>query len=55
MADDAVFRSELPDLAGLDLAALDRLPDSVLRASLARILAEHPDPADQYAAFQSSL
>jgi FXSXX-COOH protein len=55
MTDDAVFRSELPDLAGLDLAAVDELPDSVLRAGLTRILTEHPDPADQYAAFQSSF
>ncbi|HEX4220767.1 MAG TPA: FxSxx-COOH cyclophane-containing RiPP peptide [Pseudonocardiaceae bacterium] len=55
MADEAVFRSELPDLSEVDLDTVEELPESVLRAVLTRILAEHPDPADQYSAFQSSF
>jgi len=52
---DGVLESELLDVTGIDLARLEALPDSALRASLRRILAENLETPDQYAAFQSSL
>jgi FXSXX-COOH protein len=55
MDPDGVLESELIDVTGIDLARLEALPDSVLRASLRRILAENGEMPDQYAAFQSSL
>lgn len=54
MEDDIFLESELLDVTRLNVAELDSMPDSVLRASLRRILADNPD-GHQYAAFQSAL
>lgn len=54
MTDDDFLESELLDVTKVNLAELDAMPDSVLRASLRRILTENPE-GHQYAAFQSAL
>lgn len=53
--DDAVLESELLDVTDIDLDQLDALPDSVLRAALRRVLAEHTDMPDRYSIFQNTL
>lgn len=55
MDDHADLVSELIDVSTLSLDQIDALPDSVLRASLTRILRENAEMPSQYAAFQSSL
>ena len=55
MAEDEVLESDLLDVTRIDLAALDALPESVLRASLHRILTQNLETPDQYAAFQNTL
>jgi FXSXX-COOH protein len=55
MDDDAVLESDLLDVTDLDLSQLAVLPDSVLRASLQRILTEKLAMPDHYSAHQSSL
>jgi FXSXX-COOH protein len=45
----------LPDLSTLSLAGLRRSDSPVLRAALARVLAELNDNADAVAGFQSSI
>jgi len=52
---DDVLESELLDVRGLDLDRLKALPDSVLRASLSRILAERGDMPDRYTIHESSI
>jgi FXSXX-COOH protein len=53
--DDATLESPLLDVANLDLDQVEALPESVLRASLRRILAEEAALPEQFAAFQNSL
>jgi FXSXX-COOH protein len=55
MGDDAGLESELLDVTGIDLDQLDALPDSVLRASLRRVLTERVDIPDGYAGFENAL
>jgi FXSXX-COOH protein len=55
MAEEEVLGSELLDVTGIDLAALDAIPESALRTSLRRILTESLEPLEQYAAFQNAL
>jgi FXSXX-COOH protein len=52
---DVVLESELLDVTDIDLDRVNALPDSVLRASLHRILAERAAVPDQYTIFQNSL
>lgn len=52
---DEVLESELLDVRGIDLDQLEALPDSVLRASLSRILAERVDMPDRYSIFANSI
>jgi FXSXX-COOH protein len=49
------FESDRVDLTGISLEKIALLPDSVLAASLHRILAENSDPAEQYARFQEHI
>lgn len=55
MGEEAGLESELLDVTGIDLDQLDGLPESVLRASLLRILSEPADLPDGYAGFQNAL
>jgi FXSXX-COOH protein len=48
-------RSEITDLTEVTLADLDALPDTVLAASLRRILRDARDPRSPLASFHSSL
>ncbi|MGH3902815.1 MAG: FxSxx-COOH cyclophane-containing RiPP peptide [Pseudonocardiaceae bacterium] len=54
-AEEVDLESDLLDLTGISLEQLDALPDSVLGASLRRILAERETMPDQYAFFQNAL
>lgn len=47
------LESDLLDVAGIDLARLADLPDSVLANSLRRIIHEGERMSDQYAIFQN--
>jgi FXSXX-COOH protein len=46
---------DLLDLRGMDLAELDRLPETVLAAALRRVLGVGDGAGDRYCGFQSSL
>lgn len=54
-AGDARIESELLDLTDLDLDRLAELPDSVLAASLRRVLSERVDLPQGYAGFENAL
>jgi FXSXX-COOH protein len=49
------FSSDIIDLSGLDLSALDSLPSGVLRASVERVWRELARPGQTAAFFQSTL
>lgn len=49
------FCSDLIDLSGIDLSALSRLPDSVLRSAIGRVLQELASNVEASASFQSCL
>jgi FXSXX-COOH protein len=53
--DDVRIESELLDLTDIDLDRLARLPDSVLRTSLQRVLSERVDLPQGYAGFENAL
>ncbi|MFD4668682.1 FxSxx-COOH cyclophane-containing RiPP peptide [Lentzea sp. NPDC058450] len=55
MADDPELTSELIDVSGLTPEQVDAMPESVLRNSLRRMLAEDPSTPGQYASFQNRL
>jgi FXSXX-COOH protein len=55
VADDPELTSELIDVSGLTPEQVDALPESVLRNSLRRALAEDPSTPGQYASFQNRL
>lgn len=55
LAESADLESDLVDVAGIDLARLADLPDSVLANSLRRILSEGERMSDQYAIFQNAI
>jgi FXSXX-COOH protein len=46
---------DLIDLGGVDLAELDRFPETVLTAALRRVLGAGDGPGDRYCGFESSL
>jgi FXSXX-COOH protein len=50
-----MFESPLLDLADIDLADLDALPQSTLRDCLTRMFVDNQELSGQYAAFQSAL
>jgi len=52
---DDVLESGLLDVRDIDLDRLKALPDSVLHASLSRILAERVDTPDRYTIHESSI
>ncbi len=49
------FESDRVDLTGISLERIALLPDSVLAASLRRILTDDSDPTEQYAGFQEYI
>ena len=49
------FESDWVDLTGLTLERIALLPDSVLAASLRRILADDGDLTEQYSSFQERI
>jgi FXSXX-COOH protein len=51
----AGLESDLLDVAGIDLAQLADLPDSVLTAALRRIIREGERMSDQFAIFQNAI
>lgn len=53
--ESAGLESDLLDVAGIDLAQLADLPDSVLATALRRIIREGETMSDQYAIFQNAL
>jgi FXSXX-COOH protein len=53
--ESAGLESDLLDVAGIDLAQLADLPDSVLAAALRRIIREGETMSDQYAIFQNAI
>jgi FXSXX-COOH protein len=55
MDDGTRLESELLDVTGIDLGQLGELPDTVLRASLRRILSERVDLPEGYAGFENAL
>lgn len=55
MNDDVVLDSDLLDVTGISFEELDAMPDSVLRASLRRVLAEQADAPERYTIFVNSL
>lgn len=55
MDDEVDLESDLLDVTGIGLEQLDAIPNSVLGASLRRILAERAKMPDQYAGFQSAM
>lgn len=55
MDEPAGLESDLLDVAGIDLARLADLPDSVLAAALRRIIREGERMSDQYAIFQNVI
>ncbi|SDD66926.1 FxSxx-COOH cyclophane-containing RiPP peptide [Actinokineospora iranica] len=54
-AEHRVHESDLLDVTDLDLDRLAALPDTVLAASLRRILTEYDAVPDRYAAFQNAI
>jgi FXSXX-COOH protein len=52
---DVRIESELLDLTDIDLDRLAGLPDSVLRASLRRVLSERVDLPQGYAGFENAM
>jgi FXSXX-COOH protein len=52
--EDALLRSELVDLTGVDFGRLAALPESVLAASLRRIFREASEDAEPIAGFHSA-
>jgi FXSXX-COOH protein len=55
VADDPELASELIDVSGLTPEQVEAMPESVLRNSLRRVLAEDPSTPGQYASFQNRL
>jgi FXSXX-COOH protein len=53
--EESAFESDRVDLTGLPLERIALLPDSVLAASLRRILTDDSDPTEQYAGFQDRI
>lgn len=53
--EESGFQSDRVDLTGLTLERIALLPDSVLAASLRRILTDDGDPTEQYASFQEDV
>lgn len=53
--DETALESELLDVTGISFEQLEALPDTVLRASLRRVLAERVDVPEQYTIFQNSM
>lgn len=54
-SDEGELRSDLVDLTGLDWDRFTGVPDSVLDASLQRILRENSASVDHFAAFQNHI
>ena len=55
MNDEAALESDLLDVTDIGFEHLDALPDSVLRASLRRVLTERVDVPERYTIFQNSM
>ncbi|MEU5694673.1 FxSxx-COOH cyclophane-containing RiPP peptide [Actinosynnema sp. NPDC020468] len=55
MNEEPALESDLLDVTDIDLTRLAELPETALRAALHRILTDHDDLPDQYAAFESAL
>ncbi len=53
--DGEVFCSDIIDLSGIDLATVSRLPGSVLRSAISRVLHELAANSSASASFQSSV
>lgn len=55
MDDEGAVESDLLDVTDIDFEQLAALPDSVLRTSLARVLAERVDMPERYTIFDNAL
>lgn len=53
--DETALESDLLDVTDISFEQLDALPDSVLRASLRRVLSERVDVPERYTIFQNSM
>lgn len=53
--DETALESDLLDVTDISFEQLDALPDSVLRASLRRVLTERLDEPERYTIFQNSM
>lgn len=53
--DETALESDLLDVTDISFEQLDTLPDTVLRASLRRVLSERVDVPERYTIFQSAM
>ena len=53
--DETALESELLDVTDISFEQLDALPDTVLRASLRRVLSERVDVPERYTIFQNAM
>jgi FXSXX-COOH protein len=53
--DKSEFESDLVNLTGISLEQIALLPDSVLAASLRRVLTDDSDTTERYAGFQEYI